>query len=108
MPKLKLTLMLLLIISLSSCKGGFPTIEPQLRCVSVLLNEKDVDGDKYYSGFCRCHLYEWTSERIGRVGESVDYELVKCNKLIGFEPDTYGKVYIWWENIRMWLNRQKQ
>lgn len=107
MPKLKLILVGLSIICLSSCKDEFPAIQPQTRCVSVLLDEKYVDGGKYYSGFCRCHLYEWTSERIGRIGESTDYELAKCNKLIGFEPDTYVNVYTWWESIRLWLNRRK-
>jgi hypothetical protein len=108
MLKLKLILMLLLISFLSSCKNQFPSIEPQVRCINVLLVEKDVDGDKFYSGYCRCHLYEWSIDRIGRVGESIDYDLAKCNKLIGFEPDTYSNVYIWWENIRLWLNRNKK
>ena len=108
MQKLKLILILLLINFLSSCKDGFPTIEPQVRCINVLLVEKDVDGDKFYSGYCRCHLYEWSADRIGRVGESVNYDLLKCNKLIGFEPDTYGKVYIWWESIRLWLSRKNR
>ena len=108
MQKQKVILMLLLISFLSSCKNQFPSIEPQVRCVNVLMDEKIIEGISYHSGFCRCHLYEWNANRIGRVGESTDYELAKCNKLIGFEPDTYTTIYTWWENIRLWLNRQKQ
>lgn len=107
MQKAKLLLILLLITFLSSCKNDFPAIKPQVRCVNVLLEEKIIEGVPYYAGYCRCHLYEWSSSRIGRIGDSVDYELAKCNKLVGFEPDTYGTIYMWWESIRLWLNRQK-
>jgi hypothetical protein len=93
---------------LSSCKDDFPAIKPQVRCVNVLLDEKNIDGVLYYSGYCRCHLYAWTLDSIGRVGESTDYELLKCNKLIGFEPDTYGTIYMWWESIRLWLVRHSK
>lgn len=108
MLRLKSRLILLLIILTSvSCRDNFPAIEPQTRCVNVLLEEKIVDGVPFYSGYCRCHLYEWNSSRIGRVSESTNYELLKCNKLIGFEPDTYEKIWTWWENIRLWLNRKQ-
>lgn len=108
MLKQKSRLMLLLTIFLSSsCKDSFPSIQPQVRCVNVLLDEKVIDGVSYYSGYCRCHLYEWNMDRIGRIGDSINYDMVKCNKLIGFEPDTYEKIWTWWENIRLWLNRQQ-
>jgi hypothetical protein len=107
MQKLKKILIGLSIISLSGCKNQFPAIDPQERCVSVLLEEKIIEEVPYYSGYCRCGMYEWTSDRIGRVGDNKDYELAKCNKLIGFTPDTYVNVYTWWEEIRLWLNRQK-
>lgn len=103
----KNSIILISLIFLSSCKDNFPSIQPQVRCVSVLLDEKIIEGVPYYSGYCRCHLYEWTSARIGRVGDSLDYTLYKCNKLIGFEPDTYTNIWTWWEEIRMWLNRKQ-
>lgn len=108
MQKLKPILIAVLIIFLSGCRDNFPTINPQVRCVNVLMDSQIIDGTTYYSGYCRCHLYEWSSDRIGRIGDSVDYSLEKCNKLIGFEPDTYEKVWTWWESIRLWLNRNKQ
>lgn len=100
MPKLSHKLTLLLIIFLSSCKDQFPSIEPQTRCVVVLQSTLE-------ESYCRCHSYEWTIVRIGRVGESTNYPIQKCDKLIGFEPDVYVNVYTWWEDIRLWLNRHK-
>lgn len=107
MQKIKKLLILLLIIFLSSCKRDFPAIKIQVRCVNVLLDEKIIEGVSYHSGYCRCHLYEFTSEHIGKVGESIDYDSMKCDKLVGFDPDTFGTIYMWWESIRLWLNRQK-
>ena len=108
MLKLKSKLILLLIILTSvSCRDNFPAIAPQVRCVNVLMDEKIIDGVSYYSGYCRCHLYEWNSNHIGRISESTDYDMLKCNKLIGFEPDTYQTVWSWWEEIRLWLNRKQ-
>lgn len=92
--------MLLSTVFLSSCKDSFPTIEPQTRCVVVIQETLE-------NSYCRCHLYEWNIDRIGRVGESVNYDIQKCNKLIGFEPDTYGNIYNWWEQIRLWLKRKQ-
>ena len=101
MRKLSQKLTLLSIVFLSiSCKDNFPTIAPQTRCVVVLQSTLE-------DSYCRCHLYEWTIDRIGRVGESTNYEIQKCDKLIGFEPDVYVNVYTWWEDIRLWLNRHK-
>lgn len=107
MPKLKLKLILPLIIFLSGC-NEFPKIKPQLRCVNVFLDEVLVDGVAYRSGYCRCHLYEWNSNRIGKVGPSEDYDQLKCNKLVGFEPDSWEKIVTWWESIRLYLIRQKK
>lgn len=95
MLKLKLTLIPLSIIFLSGC-NGFPTILPQERCVIVLESDQ--------GSYCRCHLYEWSKDHIGRISDSVDHEIKYCDKLIGFRPDTYGRVYTWWEEIRLWVN----
>ena len=105
---MKLSTIFLSILILSGCKDNFPSIKPQERCVIAFEQQIEVDGTKFYSGFCRCHLYEWNLSRIGRIGESQNYEIEKCNKLIGFTPDTYEKVYTWWDSIRMWLARRSK
>lgn len=97
MQKLKLILILALIICLSGCQG-IPTIAPQERCIVVL--ESDVGQ------YCRCHMYEWTSAHIGRITESYDKDIMYCNKLVGFSPDSTGAIYTWQEQIRLFLNRQ--
>jgi hypothetical protein len=109
MQRLSLKLMLLSTLLISvSCRNDFPSITPQVRCVNVFLDEKIIEGVPYYSGYCRCHLYEWSNSHIGRVSDSMDYQLRKCDKLIGFEPDSYAIIWTWWESIRLWLNRQKR
>ena len=97
MPKLKKILTLLLITFLSSC-NNFPTITPQERCVVVL--ESDIGQ------YCRCHMYQWNSDTIGRVGDSYDKDIMYCNKLIGFSPDATGEIYKFQESMRLWLKRK--
>lgn len=99
MQKQKQILILLLIIFLNGC-NGFPTIQPQERCVAVLESDQ--------GQYCRCHMYEWTSSHIGRIAESVDHDVMYCNKLIGFSPDSTGNIYTWQESIRLWLNRKQK
>ncbi len=100
---MKTILLIFIIFLAASCQNDFPTITPKERCVTVLMTNED----ETYTGFCRCHLYEWTSSNIGRITESTDYELSKCNKLIGFNPDDSAAIYTWEEEIRMWLDRHK-
>jgi hypothetical protein len=106
MQKLKMKLILPLMILISGC-NEFPVITPQKRCVNVLLEEVVINDISYRSGYCRCHLYEWSRDRIGRIGDSTNFPMSKCDKLIGFEPDTYANVWTYWESIRLWLKRQK-
>jgi hypothetical protein len=100
MQSLKLKLMLLLTLFLSVSCNDFPVITPQERCVVVL--ESDVGQ------YCRCHMYQWTEGNIGRITPSVDHEIMYCNKLIGFSPDSTGAIYLWQEKVRLWLIRNKR
>jgi hypothetical protein len=103
MQKLNLLLMLVSINFLSSC-NEFPTITPKERCVIVLLPEIPTMEESY----CRCHMYQWSSESIGRVSDSVDHPVNYCNKLIGFNADDSLSIYSWQNNIRLWLLRNKK
>ena len=110
MLKIRSLLISLLTIYLSSCaslKTEMPKIAPQQRCIVVFTSKQYIDGIDYRTGYCRCHLYEWDESHIGRITESVDYSLDRCDKLIGFEPDSYAAVWSWWENLRLWSNRNK-
>jgi hypothetical protein len=98
---MKLLTICLSVLILASCKSGFPTIEPQERCFMVL----ETELDQTYTGYCRCHMYQWSSSYIGRVSESVNHELSYCDKMGGFSPESVGNIYIWQEDIRLWLNR---
>ena len=101
-------LIICLSIFLVSCKTEFPAIAPQERCFVVFGEAVDDGEKKYYSGHCRCHLYEWTSSHIGRITESVNKDILYCDKLGGFRPDELGAVYTWQESIRLWLKRMSK
>lgn len=93
-----------LITYLSIYKDDFPVIEPQLRCV-VILTEKSDNG---FNGYCRCHLYQWGIDGIGRISESTNHPIDKCDKLVGFLPDSNATIYGWQESIRLWLKRHQE
>jgi len=90
-----------LIVFLSGCKDDFPQIQPKERCVVVLIEK---NGDNF-KGYCRCHLYSWSITGIGRITESQNYALDKCDKIVGFNSADTVKIYEWEESIRLWLNR---
>jgi hypothetical protein len=104
MPSLVPMLILPLTIYLSSCKDNFPAIEPKQRCFVVLTEE--INGA--YKGYCRCHQYEWNLDRIGRASDSENFELKKCDRLIGFNVYDSVSIYQWQESIRYWLLRNKR
>ena len=97
------------LLFLMSCKSGFPTIQPQEKCYTVLESKKTETIEEkevvLYEGHCRCFLYEGSSSHIGRISTPGNYELSKCDKMGGFAPDEDGNLYIWHESIRLWLNR---
>jgi len=49
----KLTTMFLILLTVASCRSGFPRIKPQLAC-SIVLREKD----GLYEADCRCAKYD--------------------------------------------------
>lgn len=88
----------------------FPTILPQERCFT-LLDTENVEifkGEPYYKGVCQCQMYEWNSGRIGKLGVPSTKPLLYCDKFAGFSPDSTGTIYLWQENIRLWLQRNKK
>ena len=98
MLRQKLLLILLTITFLSGC-DSFPVITPKERCLVDLSSEEP---------HCRCYLYEWNSDTIGKVGESYDKELMYCDKLIGYNSADTTAIYEWQNSIRLWLRRNKK
>ena len=84
---------------------GFPTIKPQERCGLVLDQVVSEGGEDYYSGHCRCHLYSWSRDGIGRISESENKPLNYCDKMLGFKPKESAIIYEWQESVRLWLIR---
>ena len=85
---------MLLMIFLNSC--GFPQIKPPLeRCVVSFEYQK-----------CRCHLYEISKNNIGRISDSIDHPIEYCENLIGFRPDEWSRLAVWFHQVFAWLHQQ--
>lgn len=97
MLKVKLILILLSTVSLSSC-DTFPTITPKERCTIVL-------QETIEESYCRCTLYGWSRESIGPIGDPANYPVEKCNKFTGYSPQDYTDIYLWQDRVRLWLIR---
>lgn len=104
---MKLWTIFLSLILLTSC-DDFPGILPQERCFVVLDQEQIIQDIPFYSGHCRCHMYQWGEHHIGRITDSVNKPLNYCDKLGGFGPDSTGAIYSWQEAVRLWLIRHKK
>ncbi len=88
----------------------FPTILPQERCVTILDTEHStvMNGEEYFKGVCQCQMYSWSREFIGKIGKPNTKPLLYCDKKAGFSPRSIGEIYIWQENIRLWLIRKEK
>ena len=101
---MKLISILILTISISSCKTLPLLKEPFVRC-GAYLKEK---SPGLYSGKCRCHLYEITPDNIGRISESKDYPLNHCNNSVVLRPvESWAPLRTWWEDLMFFYNQNK-
>jgi hypothetical protein len=73
MPKIKKSLMILLMIWINSCSNF----------------KKKITRCGIYNETCRCHEY---IIGVGRVSESIDYPIKKCNKFIAISSDDFLKL----------------
>ncbi len=79
--------MLLLTIFLEGCAGfAFSKMEDHERCIWSLQYQK-----------CRCHMYRVSPEKVGRVSDSWDAPPAKCDKLVGFAPNTWIEYVLWFQ-----------
>lgn len=101
---MKTILMIVLMISLSSCRSIPLMKDPIERCAIRLTYL----GNETYSGKCRCHLYEITPENIGRVSESIDYSLEYCDRFVALRPSTsWAELRTWFEDLIFFYNQNK-
>jgi len=86
MQKHPMILMLALAIC-HSCKG-IPTLDVKQRIFDYQ-NSRCVERD-----------YRYSSQYIGPFGSQSEVSIEKCDKLIGFDPETYTEVFEWQEARR--------
>jgi len=87
MPKTKKILMAVLAICLSACQN-VPTIDVPQRVY-------DFNNQR-----CLERNYRFSAEYIGPRGATVEVDIEKCDLLIGYDPQTYVKVYDWIDERR--------
>lgn len=86
--------LILVSILISSCGSPSTTVE---RCVvSVRFNE------------CRCHQYLISSDKIGRVSESIAHDISYCENLIGFKEENYVQLKVLILKLYKKINRLKK
>lgn len=95
----------LLMISLESCRN-IPTLrEPLERCGLFI---ERIDENSFY-GKCRCHLYEITPDNIGRITESIDYSLDYCDRHVTFKASgAWTQLRVWFERLMIQYNQRKE
>jgi hypothetical protein len=76
------SLSLALIIFLSSCM-------PQTTFQRCAIRIKETLDDSY----CLCHMYEVKQGHVGRISESMEYDLQYCDKFIAVSPKSWADLY---------------
>ncbi len=100
---LRLTLILLPMIFLSSCKLPWPNRDVE-RC-TLFINR--IDESDNYSGKCRCHDYRISQKFLGRVSEPIDHPVEYCKRLVGFRPTEWTDFFVsWFEELQIWSGQQ--
>ena len=103
-------LLVVVLITLSSCRSNPPAIKDSERCVTVMevvsVNEA---GEELITGHCRCGAYRFSIDGIGWIDPDKNYNkpLSYCNKMVGWTPDQWKNLYTDFENLRLWLVQQQ-
>lgn len=103
--KMKMISMMGLMICLEAC--AFPRFndeKPVERCGMFIVKV----SESLYEGKCRCHDYVVRKGFIGRVSDSRDEPLDYCHKFIGYSPNDWGEFRNWFDDIYVWLERQRK
>lgn len=86
---------LIIALTISSGCNSFPTIQPLERSVLSLEYDK-----------CRSHMYDPMTDR--RIGQSYDEPIEACEKMVGFKPDEWAKLKIWFGRIKIWRKQSRR
>lgn len=94
---IKNLLKILLISSLSACNT------PQIRDLDqkqIFLVFNDDGSLNIESSGCFVRLYRHSVDYIGPIGDAVEVPLIDCSKVIGYNPQDYGDLYRYQEQVR--------
>lgn len=109
---MRMNLILISIIFLSSCKTMPLMDEPFEICGLYMEKFSEIDHEKYefsYVGKCRCNMYEITLENIGMISESQDKPISYCNKSVVLKASSsWAKLRTWFEALIFWENQRQR
>lgn len=91
----------ILLISFLSCTE-VPTLEVLQRTIAFL-KIVEIDGKKYIpyeDAYCNERMYKYSIDYTGPIGYSNTIPLENCNKIVGYDPQTYVLVTDYFEEIR--------
>lgn len=90
---LTMTMLLGSSLSFHSCVSR-PTIADTEQCSIVL-------AETLETSYCLCRQYRFSEAFVGAPTEEVfQFPVKKCDRLVGWEPETYAKVARFWEAVR--------
>ena len=107
--KMKILLGILLITCLSSCltscrvsRDNMPKIE-DVKQLSPYFHYVTIDGKEYIDvqkSVCFSRDYRHTIDYVGPVGAYESLNIKKCNKVVGYSPVNYTKVFNYQDYVR--------
>lgn len=96
----KILLVILSAVCLSSCK---PEVDDLPQCspnLDIYIDDLGVKKINYENSFCLCRKYHFGLDFIGPVSEVSYHPVEHCNKVIGWNPKNYSKVWMFWDDVR--------
>ena len=97
---------------ITGCRFPWPGTSIE-RCVIHIADERGIITDSEGREFslkskCRCHQYEITSDHIGIVGESKDYDILYCQDGILFRPESWVTIRAWLSELQSFANQDNE
>lgn len=110
MLRLKMSLVILIIIFLSGCRT--PEIRDlEQKNLKLVLSVDTESGRRYINedeSVCFTRMYKHSKGYVGPIGQEHDNDITYCNDLIGYGPSEYVDLSLFFEEVRVEVNRPEE
>lgn len=82
-----------------------------ISCTSIPLMEEPIERCSIFleKQKCRCHKYEISPDKIGRIGESKDYDITYCDKSVVLRPEnSWTPLRAWFEELMIFHHQNER